>query len=70
MAVEKCRRGRMARQTFGSLVSECKRSACQDSEEAGTKWKRFKKEKEKEKGTYKMCCFIGSMYVPGICFCK
>ena len=28
------------------------------------------KELIKEKGTYKMCCFIGSMYVPGICFCK
>lgn len=39
----------MARQTFGSLVSECKRSAWQDSEEAGTKWKRLKKKKKKKK---------------------
>lgn len=49
MAVEKCRRGRMARQTFGSLVSECKRSAWQDSEEAGTKWKRFKKKRKRKR---------------------
>lgn len=36
----------MGRQTFGSLVPECKRSAWQDSEEADTKWKRFQKKKK------------------------
>lgn len=46
MAVERCSRGRMARQTFGSLVAECKRSAWQDSEDTGTKWKRFQKKKK------------------------